>query len=203
VSRLRPHTIAHLALGVLAVGIVGAHCGWRVPPNAAGGLLVAFAASSVAGLITALAYALVPKALSRIERRALLPEDVAARARELDERAFGALTGRSDATKALYERLLSPYARARLGALALVARRTTLREEELRLKQRMERLLGKEASRLDGTEDLVRLVVERRAVSAQRILQLALRAWLPAHVVVSAIALVLLAVHVVLVARGR
>jgi hypothetical protein len=203
VSRVRPHTIAHLALGVLAAGAVGAHCGWRAPSNAAGALLVAFATATGAGLVSALAYRFLPKALSKIERRALLPEDVPVRARELDERAFGALTGRSATTKAVYERLLVPYARAPLGALSLIARSATLRAEEARLRRRIEGILGSSASRLDGLEDLIRLVVERRALAAQRFLQLALRACVPLHVVAAAVTAVLLALHVALELRGR
>jgi Fe-S-cluster-containing dehydrogenase component/CRP-like cAMP-binding protein len=202
-SRVRPHTIAHLALGTLAAGAVGAHCGWRAPPNAAGALLVAFAMATAAGLASALAYRLLPKALSKIERRALLPEDLPLRARELEERAFAVLTGRSDATKTVYERLLLSYARAPLGPLTLIARRATLAAEERRLEQRIERVLGSAASQLDGLKDLVRLVVEQRAVSAQRVLQLALRTSVPAHVLAAAVTVVLLAVHVGLALRGR
>jgi ferredoxin len=202
-SGVRPHTIAHLALGVAAMGVVAAHAGAKLPPNAAGALVVAFVLASLTGVAAALAYRLVPRALARVERHARLPEDLPGRARELDERAFGALTGRSDATKAVYGRLLAPYARAPLGWLLLVMRGATLRDEEKRLRGRVRRLLGPRAETLDGLDDMIRLVVERRAVAAQRVLQGTLRAWVPAHVVAVAAALVLLVVHVVIVARGR
>jgi Fe-S-cluster-containing dehydrogenase component/CRP-like cAMP-binding protein len=198
----RAQMILHLSLGALAAGTVAAHTQGHAPPNAAGALLVAFAAATALGALGAAAYALVPGALSRVERRALLAEDLPARARELDDRVFGALTGRSEATKAVYARMLAPYARAPLGALALVARRATLRDEEARLKRGIEEALGARAARLDGIDDLVRLAVERRAVKAQRVLQATLRAWVPAHAVAAAIAVVLLVVHVVCVLRG-
>jgi hypothetical protein len=203
VSRVRPHAIAHIALGILAFAVVGVHGGWRAPPNAAGALSVAFWLASGAGVFGAIAYRMGPRALARVERRAMLAEDIPARAKELDERAFGALTGRSDATKEAYARVLAPYASAPLGPLSLLARRSSLREEEDRLKARVARSLGKRVADMDGLDDLIRRAVERRAIAAQRILQFALRGWVPLHLVASAIVLVLLLVHVILVVRIR
>jgi hypothetical protein len=192
-----------MALGTLAPGIVAAHVGRHVAANAAGALLVAFVLASASGIVAALAYRLLPKALSRVERRARLPEDLGPRARELDERAFGALTGRSEAMKAVYARWLAPYALAPLGALALVLGGRTLRDEEKRLRARVEGVLGARTATLDGLDDLLRLVVERRALRAQTVLQALLRGGLPVHVVAVAITLALLVVHAVLVTRGR
>jgi Fe-S-cluster-containing dehydrogenase component len=203
VSRVRLQAIAHQALGLLAVGVVVAHVGGRVVANAAGALLLAFVVASVTGIAGAIAYRLAPRALSRVERRALLREDLAARARDLDDRAFGALTGRSEAMKAVYARWLAPYARSPLGALALVARRATLRDEERSLRGRVERVLGARTATLDGLDDLVRLVVERRALRAQTLLQGLLQGWLPLHVIAVAVTVALLVLHVVLVTRGR
>jgi Fe-S-cluster-containing dehydrogenase component/CRP-like cAMP-binding protein len=200
-SRVRPHLVAHLTLGVLAAGAVAAHAGTHFPANVAGGLYLAFVFATVTGAAMALAYRLVPRALSRVERRSMLPEDLADRARELDERVFGVVTGRSDAMKAVYARILAPYARAPLGGLALVYRRSTLREEEARLRRHIAAAIGDRASHLDGLDDLVRLVVERRALRAQVLLQRLLRAWIPAHVVGVAVAVVLLIAHVAFVAR--
>jgi hypothetical protein len=202
-ARLRPHAIAHVSLGVLALGAVFGHAGFRFPANAAGALSVAFWIASGSGLLGAILYRVVPRILARVERRALLPDDLEPRAKELDERAFGALTGRGDATKEAYARVLAPYARAILGPLALVARRTSLREEEARLKQRVSRMFVRRAATMDGLDDLVRLAVERRAAAAQRILQVLLRGWLPLHLVAAAIGLGLLVVHVVAAMRMR
>jgi Fe-S-cluster-containing dehydrogenase component len=202
-STARPYAIAHLATGVLAVGVVAAHAGTHIRANAAGALLLAFAVASVTGVLATIAYRFLPRALGRVEREARMPEDLPARSRDLDERAFGALTGRSDATKAVYARMLSPYARAPLGPLWLVLSRRTLGAEEARLRARLDRVLGARASRLDGLDDLVRLVVERRAVGAQRVLQGLLRSWVPVHVVSMAIAVVLLCVHVACVVGLR
>jgi Fe-S-cluster-containing dehydrogenase component/CRP-like cAMP-binding protein len=196
-SRTRPHAVAHVALGIVALGVVVVHTGARVAPNAAGALLGAFALASATGVLGALAYRFIPRALSRLERTAMLPEDLAVRGRDLDDRIFSALSGRSDATKSAYARWLAPYARAPLGAFALVARGTRLGDEEKRLRACVDR------ATLDGLDDLVRLVVERRAVRAQRTLQTLLRSWAPAHVIAVAVTVALLLVHVVCVVRGR
>jgi hypothetical protein len=51
--------------------------------------------------------------------------------------------------------------------------------------------------KLDGLDALVRVSVERRAIFAQRLLGVALGGWLPLHVALAAIALVMLTLHVV------
>jgi Fe-S-cluster-containing dehydrogenase component/CRP-like cAMP-binding protein len=203
-ARVRPQARAHVVLGVLAVGVVAAHSGCAAPPNAAGALMLAFSAASLSGLAAAVVYRLVPAALSRIERHAALPEDLPRRARDLDERVFGLLTGRSDGAKAVYARILTPYARSRTGALQMAVAAPTLRDEERRVSSGLERILGaRRVKELDGLEDLVRWAVERRANLAQRMHQGLLRGVLPAHVVAVAVTMVLLGVHVWCVARGR
>ena len=199
----RPQTIAHLALGVMAVGGVLAHTGGRFPPGVSGALLLAFLIASATGAIVGLAYRLLPPALARIERQARLPEELPRLAVELRERTFGALSGRSDATKAVYARLLAPYGSASFGSLRLLVSRRTLQEEERRLRQRASHIGGDAAGRLDGVDDLVRLVVERRAVAAQRLLQGVLRLWVPLHIVSVAVAVALLLAHVAIVAGLR
>ncbi len=196
----RASTVAHLALGVLAVGVVLAHTARHTPPNVAGGAVVAFLIACLTGALAGVAYAVVPGRLARVERRARLPEDLAPRARELDERTFGALTGRGAASKALYTRVLAPYAKSVLGGLTLVASGRSLHEEETCLRARIDALVDGRSERLDGLSELVRLVVERRAARAQGLLQGALRSCVPLHLVSVAVALVLIVLHVVLVA---
>jgi Fe-S-cluster-containing dehydrogenase component len=193
----RPWFVAHLAGGVLALGAVVSHAGSHVPQNAAGALVVAFWATGLAGALGALAYRVVPARLSRIERGGALPEDLRGLARANEERIFGALSGRSDLLKAIYARILRPYARAWLGPLALIASGRTLREEQAHLEARIGRVLaGQGEGKLDGLDRLVRLAVDRRALGAQKALQAALRVWHPVHLVGTALVLVLLAMHV-------
>jgi hypothetical protein len=196
VANARAHAIAHLGTGVLVAGVVVWHAGSRIHANLAGGLWLSFIAASITGGLAAAAYAVLPRLLARVERRAHLPEDLPARAKDLGERAFGALTGRSDATKAAYTRWLAPYARAWLGGLRLILGRRALRDEERRLRSEIERTIGARIRHLDGIDDVIRLAVERRAVSAQRLLQGALRTVVPVHVVCVAVTAVLLLAHV-------
>ncbi len=195
---MRTHAVVHLALGVVTAGIVASHAAWRLPPNSAGAALLAFALASVTGVLAGVAYAVLPRRLARVERRARLQEDLAPRAREIEERTFGALTGRSVASKTLYARALAPYAAAPLGGLALIASGLSLQGEEARVRGRLDVVVAGRA--VDGLAELVRLAVERRAVRAQRLLQGTLRGCVAVHLVSIAIALVLLGVHVVTMA---
>jgi hypothetical protein len=199
---LRPHFVAHVALGALALGAVLAHAGAHVPANAAGALQIAFWLAAVFGAACAIAYRVLPERLAKIERGGALPEDLAARASEIDERIFRELTGKSDAVKAIYARVLRPYERARLGAALLIARGARLKDEEARLLSRIDRILASRASDRAGLSELVRLVVERRAIAAQRVLTVALRVWLPLHVAACAIAAALLLAHVAFALRS-
>jgi hypothetical protein len=98
-----------------------------------------------------------------------------------------------------------PYTKSWLGPLMLAASGRTLREEEQRLRAAIDvKLGGRGKERLAGLEELVKIVVELRAVPAQRALTFALRAGLPVHVVTFAAAIAALVVHVaVAILRGR
>lgn len=195
--------VGHVAIGVLLAGITLAHTGWRLPANAAGALLGAMIATVATGVLGAIVHVVVPRRLARLERKSVLPEELRARGPELDERIFERLTGRTELVKTLFARVLRPYRRARLGGLSLALSGRSVRAEERRLRARVDALLeGRRSERLVGLDDLVKLVVERRAVVAQRILTFLLRGWLVPHVAATGAAIVLLVLHV-LATRGR
>lgn len=195
--------VGHLSLGALACGVTLGHATMRVPPNAAGALTLAFALAALTGALGAAIGALVPRALSRVERSSVLPEELAARPKELDERVFATLSGKSELVKTLFARALSPYRRSVLGPAALILSRRTLREEERAVRARLDALTGgKKGEALAGVDELVRLVVEHRAVRAQRVLTWALRGWLVPHLAATAAAVALVVVHVVVVTVG-
>ncbi|MFO0755385.1 MAG: cyclic nucleotide-binding domain-containing protein [Byssovorax sp.] len=199
-SLLRPQLSIHLALGLLAPGLALAHAPWSsaARPTLGGALLVALAVSSIAGAFTALAYRLVPQRLARIERSAALPEDFALARVELRDRLYRGVSGKSELVKKLFERVLLPYVQQRSGPVLLVLSGRRLREEEEALRGRIEVILeGRGKERLAGLDELLKIVVELRALPAQRGLLLLLRAGLPAHIVAFALAMVLLALHVV------
>jgi hypothetical protein len=209
--RLRIWTIAHQALGLVTMGAVIAHAGGRVPPNVAGALHLTFWVATVTGIFGAIAFAVIPPILARLERRGALPEDLSGEAKRLEERTFAELTGKSDLTKTIYARVLRPYATNRLGPFFLAASGRTLGDEGRRLRARIEALVShasaQPATSLDGKlsalKALVRLAVERRALPAVRLLQAILRGWAPLHVALSAVVLVLLLFHAWLALRYR
>ena len=196
--------IAHLALGVLAFGSTLAHTHAAAPGNVAGALTLAIAIALVTGGLGALVHALLPPRLARLERGSVLPEELIARRREIDERIFTQLSGRSEVVKTLYGRLLRPYRASLAGAVLLVLSGRRLRDEEKHLRARAVGLLaGRSSERLEGLDELVRLVVEHRAVGSLRLLTFMLRGWLPVHLAATGTALVLLVAHVVAVVVHR
>ena len=196
--------ISHLALGALALGATLAHTHGAAPGNVAGALALAMGLALLTGVFGGIVHVLLPARLARLERGSVLPEELALRRREIDERIFTQLSGRSEVVKTLYGRILRPYRASRLGALALVASGRRLREEEKRVRAKAGGLLaGRRSERLDGFDDLVRLVVERRAVGSLRFLTFSLRGWLPVHLSATAAAVVLLVAHVVAVVVRR
>jgi hypothetical protein len=198
-SRVRPQAILHFAIGLVTLGFAFAHVPASYRLGSAGGALyIAFLGSALAGLYLGLAYAVIPARLSRIERTAALPEDLTGDRRALVDRLYREVSGRSEVVKKILEKILLPYTQSLAGPLLLVLSGRRLREEEAALRARIDLVLeGRGQERLAGLPELVRIVVELRAIPAQRFLQRALRLGLPVHVVLFAIALMLLGVHVV------
>lgn len=197
---------AHVALGVMALGLVALHgklLRGGVPSTAAGSLVLALLVAIGSGIFGAVAGALVPRRLARIERKTVLPEELAARPGAIEAQFFAQLSGKSELTKTLFARVLRPYVRARTGPLALILSGRSLRDEERVVEGRLHALLGEgKRERAAGARDLVRLVVEHRAVRAQRLLTWLLRGFLYPHLAATVVAIVLLVVHVVVVARA-
>lgn len=197
-SRVRPHLTAHLGLGLAALGAGLAHGGPRWSATSGGAALSGLFVTGAAGVLAALSYALIPRRLARLERRAALPEDYGDVRRELRDQLYAGITGKSDLVKKLFEKVLVPYLREPLGPLYLVLRGRSPATEESAVRARIDRMLeGRGAERLAGLDGLIRIVVELRALSAQRALTALLRLWLPVHVVTAAVALALLVIHLV------
>ncbi len=204
-SRVRAHFIAHLALGALCLGFVAAHAGMRYRADLAGALAIAFWTTGSLGVLAAAAYALAPRVLARLERFVRMPEDLADHARDLDARVFRGLTGRSDAVKVIYARVLVPYRKGPASALRLLCG-ARLGDEERRLRARIDGMLGADRTggeRLAGLEELIRLVVEQRALPLVRWLNRALRGLSGAHAALTVATVILLAAHVLVALRYR
>jgi Fe-S-cluster-containing dehydrogenase component/CRP-like cAMP-binding protein len=193
--------IGHLSVGAFAVSILAAHAR-AAPPNVAGALTVAITLAVVTGALGAAISTVVPRILSRMERKSVLPEELAVLPRQLDEQIYGALSGKSELVKTLFATALRPYRRAPLGPAMLLVSGRSLREEEKAIRARLDRWTGgKTGERVFGLDELVRLVVEHRAVRAQRLLTWVLRGWLVPHLAATAAALVLLVLHLIAVTR--
>jgi Fe-S-cluster-containing dehydrogenase component/CRP-like cAMP-binding protein len=192
--------IAHMAVGTLLLGVTVAHVGTRIPPNVAGALALSLLLTVVTGALGGAFAVVLPPALSRLERKSVLPEELSARARELDSQVFRALSGKSELVKTLYVQALRPYLRSRFGPFVLLASRRTLRAEEKRLRARLDALIGKPKTDA-ALDDLVRLVVEHRAVRVQRWLTWLLRGWLAPHLAATVAVVILMVLHIVGVVR--
>jgi len=196
--RVRPHFIFHLAMGLVCSALVAAHAG-RVPNNAAGALLLAFAIAATSGICGAILYAVIPAQLTKLEARAALPEDMPALIATSKEEVFRALSGSSELTKKIYANVLRSFERA--PAIAMLFGKN----HEGALIARIKRMLGDRATedRMRPIEALVRAIVQLRAQRAQRVAQALLRGWLAIHLASTGMALVLLAVHAWTVWRFR
>ena len=196
-SSVRPHTIAHLALGVLAPALAFAHGGWVSPRSGGGALSWALAVATALGIVAAAAYALLPSQIARLTPEPRLLEDVPRERKLLEDRLFRELSGRSDLVKKIAERVLLPYQREGLGPLWLLLSGRTRREERDALAARIDaRLQGRGKDQRDGLSALLRTVVEHRALRASAALG-RLASWVvPLHVFPSMIVLALLVAHV-------
>jgi hypothetical protein len=199
---LRPLVLAHSLGGVLAVALVLWHTRGQLSQGTAGALALVFWLLAAAGGFGALVYRVLPERLTRLERRSGLPEDRPVELDALRQRLFSGLSEQNAALKELARRVLVPYAQAAWGPLALIVSGRTLAEEEAALLARVASLLaGRKSERLGGASELVATSVALRALVARKWLERALGAWLPAHLVLAALFFVLLAAHVLGVAR--
>ncbi len=198
-SVTRPHYVAHLAIGLvcLATAIAHAPAPLSLRPTAGSALFAALAIGGLSGILLAALYAIVPRALARVERAPLLPEDFRGEREALEGRLFRAMSGKSELVKAVCEKVVIPYVRATFGWAALLAARHDLRAEQRVLRARIDQKLeGRGKEKLSGIDEICRVAVELRALPAQRVLLLSLRAPLPLHLASLGVALALLVIHV-------
>ena len=202
-SKVKPWYRWHLVVGMAAPVAVLAHAGTRMPDGPAGALAATFWATVLLGVLGGLAYAIVPRRLTRLERDGALPEDLRRRRADLVDRLYRAGSGKSELVKAIADKVLVPYARSTTGPLTLLLSGRTLAEEEARVRARVHTVLqGRGAEKLGGLDELVRIVVELRALPLRRMLTTIVRGFLPLHLIASSLLLALLAVHI-LVVVGR
>lgn len=207
-SRVRPFYLLHVGLGLLLPGLLLAHAGLgpTLDPIAASLRALAWATLGL-GLFGAATHALLPRRLAALERRGALPEDLVHEREHLLDRLQRELSGKSNLVKQLTAELILPWARAPFGGLHMLILARELRDEQARLRGRIDAALPAElvdqpelrATKLAGLDDCIRLAVELRALPARRLATALLRGWLAPHVLLTGALLVALLVHVALV----
>lgn len=196
-SRVRGHFEVHIAIGLLTLGAAAGHAGTRAGLSTGGALGIAFWTTVLIGGTGALFYRWIPRRLAKLERRSALPEDLAKQREALFDRLYRSSSGASDLVKKIVERVLVPYARSGLGPFELFFSGRSLAAEQARLRAQVDKMLdGRGGDRLSGLDELIKTVVELRTLPIRRVLSLSLRSWLPLHMILTGIVLVLLVLHV-------
>ena len=197
-SFLSPWVRAHQSLGLVTLGATVWHAGFVWPGGASGALLATMLASAFTGIFGAVCYRLVPPRLSRLEWRGALPEELAREERELVDRLYRLTSGQEALVKRVAELILVPYSRSAWQSLCLLASGRSLQQERARLRRSIdERLEGRGRERLLVLDDLIKVVVDLRALPLRRGLTAALRIWQPLHAGLTLALVVLLALHAV------
>ena len=126
--------LVHTSVAPIAIAAIAHHVArGAAPANAAGALTVAAGVALASGLVGGRSRTACCRRASRgsSDGEARSPRISRARAPELDARAFAELTGKSERLKAIFARLIRPYASARARpARAPRARTDPLAEEE-------------------------------------------------------------------------
>lgn len=210
-SRVRPHFRVHLLLGLALPALILAHTGWSLPANASGLLALLAWITLALGAFGGLSYAWIPPALTRLERRGALPEDLATERERLEDRLQRALSGKSAVLKGLARDHLLPWARTLGGGAAMVLRGQSVSEARAMLRERVEGWLPEplrrdglqpqaRAEALAGLDALLDVCIELRALTARRVLTTMLRGWLGPHILLTGALGVALVVHVAVMA---
>jgi hypothetical protein len=195
---LRYWMLAHVYLGVIAGVVLLFHSGPRTGGLVTSFLYVAFDLTILSGIVGLVAYYLAPRIMTRIEGEPLLVEDLEGRRKELlaDLRTIldesdGWL--KEEIRDRVYPRFLSYgflwrqiWRREELKAMLAQARQE-FKERTMRLTTDEERDL------LIGA---VETAVTLRRVDALLALHWLLRAWIPLHIIATAVMLALLLVHI-------
>ena len=195
---LRYWMLAHVYVGVIAGVILLFHSGPRTGGLVTSFLYVAFDLTILSGIVGLAAYYLAPRIMTRIEGEPLLVEDLEGRRKELlaDVRTILDKSNgwlKEEIRERVYPRFLS------YGFLW----RQIWRQEELKamlaqarqeFKQRTTRLATDEESEL--LIGAVETAVTLRRVDALLTLHWLLRAWIPLHILATAVMLALLLVHI-------
>jgi hypothetical protein len=196
-SRVSIWLEAHVAVGWLTLAAVLVHGGLAVRNNLSGVLALVFVSMVATGAWLVLAFRFVPTRLRRLESKGALPEDLGSERRVLEDRLYQLTSGRDQFTKKVAEVVLLPYSTSAWESLKLLASGRSLRDERERLETRVQHLTeGRAGSRVEALSELIKTVVELRALPLRRGLTAALRGLQPIHAGLAVTLFVLLIIHV-------
>jgi Fe-S-cluster-containing dehydrogenase component len=196
-SLLSPWVKVHQTVGLVTLGAVIAHSGFSVASGLSGLLMATFLLSAGSGIFGAVVYRVVPRRVTALEWRGALPEELPAERELLLDRLYESLSGADVLLKKVAERVLVPYSESPWEGVRLLFSGRDLRAERARLIADINaRLEGRGGERLAGLQDLVRTVVDLRALPIRRFLTAMLRWWQPLHAILTVTLLLLLALHV-------
>ncbi len=195
---LRYWMLAHIYVGAIAGVMLLFHSGTRTGGLLTSLLYIAFDLTVLSGIVGIISYYVAPRIMTRIEGEPLLVEDLEARRKELLsdvrtilEKSDGWL--KEEIRERVYPRFLSTgflwrqiWRREELKALLAQARQE-FKDRTTRLTTEEERdlLLG-----------AVETAVTLRRVDALLALHWLLRAWIPLHILATAVMLALMLVHI-------
>src|SRR5882724_7257527 len=195
---LRYWMLAHVYLGVLAGVVLMLHGGKHTGGLLTTVLYVAFDVVILSGLLGIVSYIVAPRIMTRIEGEPSLVEDLVGRRDELRQELDGVIKKsegwlREEIEEKVYKRFMTR------GFLW----RQILRREELKAMLAEAREEFKERTTRMTTDDerdllisAVETAVTLKRVEALLVLHKSLRAWIPAHVISTALMLALMLVHV-------
>ena len=194
--------LVHAFTGALTPGVLLAHSHGHLRANPGGLALSLSLAAGASGLLAFALGRVIPRAITRAEAAVTGDDRHAEEWRALGGSLLAALSGKSELTKAVFERVLGPYDRRLAGPIAFAVSGRTQRQERARLTTSIDALLeGRGKDRQSEVAEVAAVVVQRRAHRAKTTLARLLAGAVVVHVLAVAAALGLVVAHVVEVLR--
>jgi len=202
---LRYWMLAHVYIGVAAGIVLLLHSGTSTGGALTTLLWIAFDVVIMSGVLGIVTYYVAPRIMTRIEGEPLLVEDLQERRAELKQKSDEILAQSQGWLKDEIRDRVYPRFFSRGFLWRQLSRRESLkslvahaREE---FKERLTRLATEEER--DLLIEAVETAVTARRVDALLLLHRALRVWIPAHVISTALMLALMLVHIIQVVFFR